>query len=561
MFRQSNTGKRIIKLIEAFSSDGFEAVKIIKKFGKTGIMAESRTAYNYDTHQKKKAYYLEGTPYEMGFLLGSLAENEISSMTGDFTGKIVFEFIHSKALEKIKVLQDIFVRLMYELSKSEFTKLPQAFKDELQGVLDGCKSNNPKTTVTMERLVVLNIGIDILCSMVYSGSFPLFRLQDFEPEDFRIPIMCNAFSVFGVSAGGGHYFGRDFMFPSADVFHTTAAMIIYNPTLSDAGKTYPFIGITAPGIIGCISAMNINGVGIGVDMSPGANCNPKNIGVNSLLMARLCAQNGGSAVEFVKIIKDTPRGVTWNYIVADGRNDRACVVETGSSESSRDFNSYASDKYKDQLPDASFLSSHRSEEFDRGIMVRWNDFKYPEDFLGFNEVLWKRYDELNNTELKPGPDAFLETGFINRTPDDHNCPSAFYFAPQREKNDELVVVTNHYIIPEMRYYAMHKWTSRITSYINNNIQWRYDELNSLILKVIQQKGAIDFESARTIIDYLSPKRTYPTYYADNPKSMDGKEIRIEGCVSIFDLKNLQVESHYGYYCDEWVKLSLSNYVE
>lgn len=559
MYRQTDSGKRVIKLMDAFSRDGFEIGKIIVKFGKTGIMAESKTASNYDTGLKKKAYYLEGSSYEMGYLLGALAENDIAEMTGDFTEKVVFAFIKSKVLEKIKIIQEAFVHIMYDLAKSEYPKLPEEFKDEIQGILDGCKSSNPKTKVTLERLIVLNLGVDILCSMVYSGSFPLFRLEGIDPVEFKIPIMCNAFSVFGNSAGGGHYFGRDFMFPTADVFHKAAAMIIYNP-INNENKTYPFVSVTAPGMIGCIAGMNKNGIGIGVDMSPGANSDPRNPGINSLLLARLSIQNGGSADDVVEIMKNTKRGVSWNYVIADGSKDRACVVEAGSSDSSSDFTNFPSAKYKELLPDLDYIKNHTTAEFLNGLMVRWNDYKYPDSYLDFNEALWNHYNELNSTDRKIYPDAFTNVGYINKMPNEQNCPSAFYFAPQREDNEELLIVTNHYLIPEMRYYTMHSWTSKITGDITNDIQWRYDELNFLINNALQEKGQIDYKTAKSLIDFLSPNGYYPAYYAKNPKSSDGKQIRIEGCVSVFDLKNLLVESHYGYYCDEWVKITLSHYV-
>ncbi|NJD04032.1 MAG: hypothetical protein FIA99_15870 [Ruminiclostridium sp.] len=560
MFRQSDSGKRLMRLIEAFGKDGFEVGKIVVKFGKTGIMAESRSAVNYDTRQKKKAYYLEGSCYEMGFLMGLLAENEIAAMTGDFTNKVVFSFIGSKILEKITLLQDALVKILYELAKSEFAKLPNDIRDEIRGILDGCKSYNPKTTVTLDRLIVLNLGIDILCSMVYTGDFPLFRLKDMDPDDFTIPVMCNAFSVFGKSAGNGHYFGRDFMFSTADVFHKTACMIVYNPSKSGKASVYPFVSITAPGMVGSISAMNGNGVGIGVDMSPGCNCDPRNPGVNSLLMTRLCIQNGGSAEEMVDIIENTPRGVSWNYIISDGRQDRACVVETGKTGNIVDFTEIPLKDFKAWLPDAGFISSHSSSAFRKGLMVRWNDYKYPEAYLSYNDGLWKEYNKTHTAQKEMYPDAFAARGYIDRQSGEKNCPSAFYFCPQRETSDELLIVTNHYIIPEMRYFAMHPWTCRIAGEKADDIQWRYDELNDLISGTLQRHGKISYESAKELVSYLAPSGRNPGYYLDNPKSRDGKETRIEGCSSVFDLKNRYVESHYGYYCDEWVKITLPNYV-
>ena len=560
MYRQTDSGKRLMELMGAFRKDGFEIGKIVVKFGKTGIMAESRTAVNYDSKQKKKAYYLEGTCYEMGFLLGLLAENEISAMTGDFTNKVVFSFIGSKTLEKITILQEALVKILYELAKKEFPKLPEEIRDEIRGIFDGCKSYNPKTTVTMDRLIVLNLGIDILCSMVYSGDFPLFRLKDMEPDDFKIPVMCNAFSVFGKSAGNGHFLCRDFMFPSAGVFHNTACMIVYNPSRSENIRDFPFVSVTAPGMVGCISGMNTNGVGIGVDMSPASNCDPRSPGVNSLLLTRMCVQRGGSAEEMVDIIENTPRGVSWNYIISDGREDRACVVEAGKTGNVVDLIEIPLDKFEAFLPNAGFISTHSSTAYRKGVMVRWNDYKYPQAYLSYNEALWKQYNKIHSTKKEIYADAFAARGYINKSNSDKNCPSAFYFCPQREANEELVIATNHFIIPEMRFYVMHPWTSKIAGEKMDDIQWRYDELNNLVLSTLQQYGTIDYKTAKELISFLSPAGRNPGYYAANPKSMDGREIRIEGCVSVFDLKNGFVESHYGYYCDEWVKITLAHYV-
>ena len=192
------------------------------------------------------------------------------------------------------------------------------------------------------------------------------------------------------------------------------------------------------------------------------------------------------------------------------------------------------------------------------MMVRWNNFKYPKEYLSFNQSLWKYFNEKNRTDKIIHEGAFEENGFINTT-GEQNCPSSYYFAPQREENEELFIATNHYIIPEMRYFAMHRWTNGIIGMRVNDIQWRYDELHRLIHKILDTKGSIGLTDAKEITSFLSPYGEHEDYYSDNPKSKDGKEIRIEGYHSVFDLKNRIVESHYGYYCDQWVRLSLHKY--
>jgi hypothetical protein len=559
MYGRGEKGRRIIELTEAFKKDDFDINKIVTKFNRVAIIAESNSVKNYDTRERKKVYYLEGSNYEMGYLLGMIAEKEVSMMCNQFAGRVVFSFIGTSVQEKIKILADFLLKILYQFSKKAFNDLPKSIRDEINGLYDGCKSVNKKTKVTKEKLIVLNLGIDVLCSMVYTGKFVLRDLYQPQPEDFNFPIMCNAFSVAGRSAGYGHYFGRDFMFPTAGIFQDLATMIIYNPITKDGRKVHPFVSITAPGIVGTISGMNINGAAIGVDMIAGANCSPEKIGTNSLLLTRLCVEEGGSAEEMVRIIRDTERGVSWDYIIADGSSGRACVVEAGSSQIDNKFSSYPPKEYKEYLPDEKFIMENQSAEFSKGIMVRWNDYRYPVLYLGFNEGLWNRYNSLNKRHRIIRSGAFSPTGYISEHMSDMQCPSCFYFAPQRENSDDIVIATNHYIIPEMRLYCMDPWTSLVSQHRADDIQWRYDELNYQINESLQKYGEIDFYNARKLADYLAPYGKHPDIYANNPRSRDGKEIMINGCTSVFDLKKKIVESHYGYYCDRWVRLSLENY--
>jgi hypothetical protein len=74
------------------------------------------------------------------------------------------------------------------------------------------------------------------------------------------------------------------------------------------------------------------------------------------------------------------------------------------------------------------------------------------------------------------------------------------------------------------------------------------------------EGMIGLKSAKQLADFLAPYGDYPTYYQHKPRSRDGFAIRIEGCISVFDLKTRTVESHYGYFDDKWVKTTLPAYL-
>lgn len=601
MVSNQNQSERIKHIIAAFQKEGPHRFKVHPEKdvftinGKIGVRAQNQTACIH-AEKTKKAYYVEGNPWEMGYLLGQMAEPEIERMCTEFNERIIFEFINANFRDhKLEdILGECLETLVYWLSGNIYPDIPDEYKKELRGILEGCREANRCTKVNWQDLWVLNVGIDALLSHVYTGDLPIRKELPFKitPKHLTIPLKCNAFSVFGPAVeGNGHFLGRDLMFPTAGVFQDTACLIIQNPE----GKQ-PFVSMTAPGMIGCIAGMNIQGLGVGVDMSPSGNCDPSRPGFNSLLLARYSIENGKNCDEAVKIMEEAQRGVSWLYILADYEDDdhqRSCVVEAGCKmDDDSDFTSYLS-KLKDRLSDPSydhlpgqrnnlteksFFEVQKPPEFRKGLMVRWNDYVYPKKYLGFNETLFKLFNKKYN------PDDFTERGYIGKSWKDKNVPLGYYFAPQRENNPNLVLVTNMCIIPEMRLFAMHPWTNLIASDHYDEVQWRYDELNNQLLTKLSEKK-LTLEDAKGIIDFLSPCREFPDYYNPQPESPcwrrlldrlrgklsghrnsdskrdDCENIQVRGSVSLMDLKERVIYSHYGYYGDDWVQIHLEKYLD
>ncbi len=552
------TGKRYAKLEKAFKADGFTITqKTVTAAGRIGIEARHDTAINYDTGEKKKSYYIEGTPYERGFLMGLLAEPIISDMTINYADNIVFDFIGAEFLYGSPLFHDIIVPLIYELSRSTWNAQPSHVHEEARGMMDGCKKSNPETRVTKQRLAAINVGFDVLCALIYTGKFFEGIAPHLLPGHIRLPMLCNAFSAFKSAAPGEHFFGRDFMFVTGGVLQNNLAHVITLP-VQNGEKLYPFVNVTAPGLLGSASVMNLRGVAGGLNMSPAANCDVDNVGFNSLLLLRECVMRGGSAYEAADVIRGAKRGVTWNYVLSDGNSDTACTAEAGASWDNVDFLSYPAKELLPFLPDLKFLSSNVFAPVQYGCAVRQCGDPFPASYLRYNRGLWDYYNARHNRKAPLFRDAMMPGGFINRTLKGKNCPSCLYFAPQRTGKD-IHITTNHFIVPHMRLCAMHPWTEEVLSGHTDDIQWRYDQLNNEIRQELYNKGRIDYASAKRIIDFLAPYGKFPKYYKNNPKSRDGEETRIEGCVTLFDLKRLTAESHYGYYCDEWVKTTLPGY--
>jgi hypothetical protein len=559
---------RINKLIAAFDSDNYSVdppTDAIVDNGFIGMRATHKTAVIGATGKKKKAYYIEGDPHTMGYLMGKLAEPDIERMCTDFNENILFDFINWQIQDPIlrKILGQLIEDITYWISQGIYQDVPNQFIEELEGMLDGCKEVHPKTQVDRKSLWVLNVGIDAILSFLYTGILPHKKKYpiDLKPEMFKVPIMCNGFATKGTDPQthqAYHFMGRDFMFPTADVFQDTAAMIIREPTNGN-----PTVSVAAPGMIGTIAGLNSNGVGVGVDMSPAANCDPSRAGLNSLLLTRLSIENSNNCKEAVDVMVNAQRGVSWDYILADGTTDTACIVEAGASTEQLDFLRYADDwaiKTMEKVyPQFKELLNNPSAPVQNGLMVRWYDYQYPPIYQTFNQELIKKYKKrVPSYEYEYDPQDFDERSYLDKKWTDNNCPGLYYFAPQRESVPSVTLVTNHYIIPEMRLCAMNWWTTIIASGTIDDMQWRYDELNNGLLMLLD-KGYMTYDEAKAAIDYLAPYHKFPDYYNKEGYPLD--QVQVHGSVSIIDLKQLTIETIYGYYSDEWIKISLGRYID
>lgn len=592
------------KLKAAFKADGYFIENYVETNGKYGIRAASKQAINNCTRKPKLAYYLEGSPSEMGYQMGYLAEPEIALMTTIYVKVIPIDFIDPDLPEEVKIiigtiLDDLLKPYVKKLAAS--TAIPQVYKDQIKGILEGCQTVNSHTKVTLDGLELLNYGPDVLCAIVYEGTLP--QEKGILPGQLRTPWMCNAFSLTGdMVVPGNHFFGRDFMFATGGIFQDTACMIIYNPDSTNdynGIEALPSVVQSAPGMVGSVVSVNKNGVAMGVDMTPSHECNPDNVGLNSLLMVRHGVQYGKDADALVSRVKEATRGVSSLYPFADGSTGKGGVLETiksidfnseeqlakffynipfelPASRIPRDIYEIFCSELKKYLPDVDFIKKHM-QQFDNlktGVFTRWSTYEYPAEYLEKDEGLWKCFNDVFELFLgykylhedALGPDGFIDRyiGDKNNFKIENNCPGTWYFAPLRKYNRYKALVSNFFISPELRYTAMHYWTASLmllSGYLDD-VQWRYDELNSLIDKA-RKKGPIDKSTARDLINFLDPLTgPFPGYYANSPRCSKHEDyIIIEGSVSLCDLKEKSIESHFGYYQDKWVTITLPRYLE
>jgi hypothetical protein len=599
--------RRYARVKAAFAADGFSLVpfpdpqgagatlEYMSKGQSIGIAAVHNGALHSQNGTPKRAYYVEGTGFEKGWLMGRMAEPAVSRMARDYIRDVAFAFFGPSPLARPKALPGIktlLVDIIGGAAGRMLEDIPEEYVEEMKGIEAGCRDAKPDTDVTLDHLMALNLGIDCVLSHVYTGE--IFAENRVHPSCLRTPIGCNAFSISGSAAGGRHFFGRDFMFPTANVFQDTACLVVYAP--EDETHRF-FVSQTAPGFVGTMTGMNDAGVAIGVDMMPSSLCDPSRPGFNSLLLLRDCIQHCATASDAVDRIVEAPRGVSWVYPVADAAGG-AFIVEAGRRlKPDEPFPSLQKvpGYYRKYLPDLPYIERVRAAYAMtapiRGLFVRPAGFVYPREFLqDWNEGLWGAFGSNLLTRLvsavsvaitelaafmrwvftgRPrgwkrdvrklhrGVDFhradFGERGYINQDRADRNCPGPFYFAPQREIRDDILVATNHCISPEMRLAAMTEWIALLAGGEQNDIQWRYDELNREILEALDAApNGINEQEAWRLIDFLHPNGAFKSYY----RGGKWEDVQVGGSVTLCELTSRTITTRFGYYGDPPVTLHL-----
>jgi len=599
--------ERFAAVEAAFRADGFVVRDRRVRGEDIGVLAEHGTARSTVTGAPKRAYYVEGDGTAMGWLIGRLAEPDVTRMCTEFAREVVFAFFgagNDKVPEERAGLKDLLVRIIGEAAEKMLPDIPPRIVEEIDGMVEGCREENPRTEVTRDRLLALNLGVDCLLAHVYTGK--LFAERGVHPGRLRTPIGCNAFALTGAAAGGRTLFGRDFMFPTAGVFQDTACIVIAAPRGAahrrDAAS-HVVARQGAPGLVGAITAMNDAGLAVGVDMLPSTLCDPARPGLDSLLLVRGCAEAAGTVRDAARHVTAAPRGVSWLYPMADATGD-ACVVEGGRAlPPHRPFPPLDGIPrwYRRRLPGRSTLARVRRAaglpEPDRGVVVRGLRWSYPSRPLHrWNRTLWSAFDsdwrrklrdivggaigalvdlvagktgnlwtrfESEIRDILDGTDFatadFTERGFLDSTWKERKCPGPFYFPPQREQRPDVIVATNHALSPEVRLTAMTGWIALLSGGAQDDMQWRYDVMNRRILDALDvHPQGIDRDTAWSIIDFLNPAGDFPDYY--NAARGDWRRVEVHGSVTLCDLGERSMTCRFGYYGDDAVTIRLTRYV-
>jgi len=498
------------------------------------IVASYGESYLSENSAGKRLLYLEGDAYQRGYAEGYLCPQGAQRMTRNYLENFFLEMAEEFGINvdfrQYPWLWDLMWNILKILVVANQDAVPEEFLQEMRGISDACRDLG--YDVSYRDVLTLNVGIDTLQS-VLTGFQALF---------------CNEFAVFGdATEDGGLLHGRDLMFATGgDVLADESLMMVHNPT-----QGYPFVAAAAPGLVGIPTGLNTQGVSCAMDVVYSIFTRPLISGKGTMILCRQVVQFAGSLDEGIALIRDCDRAVPWLYLIADGEQCEAAVLETFASS---------------LLPPADYLQRYLNRLFFGllGMLLPGlNQGKQAVSTAGtVDDGGWEIVDGevVGNDllELPPQPSCpSLEKGVMVRWPDYvdpewFNCPGwvptpegdpglAYTFFPrQSEDYPDLVAMTNHYIIPLMALtYPSLAGSSDSTSL------WRYETMLGLL---DESYGDIDEAKAMWIIDFLNPARC-DYYGTDTSQSVKGHHV-------LMDNKDLEMWSLHGYYNTPWVHVDL-----
>lgn len=575
-----STAKEVVisgAMIEtAMADQEIDPVSQVTYDGYTGHLGH----YAYLKGSSKNPKYclvLTGTPFSMGYQAAYLMPEQTHAMLTTFLKRAGFEqfAMFGLTLKEGDTLSEALWAWMYEMLciivQDAEPDVPSYMKEEMKGLVAGLNAAG-YTDVKYIDAMILNQGVDsfyyllaallgqlpsgsrtdLVCQslknlaakntalnqyFVFSGgrvSFPKANMKKWFPR-----AGCNEFVIAGnITAGGKTYHGRDFMFTTGEVYQDCAAMMVYLP--SDAGSK-SFVTVDTPGFVGHTTGVNTDGVSIGQDVNQ-SGAFGTTIGMGCLMVVRHVLQYSSTLKEAVGLVQGLPRGITWDYIIGDDDTD----------------SDYGPGVVLETLPSAPYYDGPNclpwwERTLLLGAILHLND-PAPVHGVGIRSAKWtypSYYSGINLT-LKVANPFYADLGYWN---------IGFNFAPQTETDPDMVVATNHFIMPRMRMAQMHPIVGAIYEISGQLAEsmWRYDHM---VADIGSYRGKIDFfgsdperpaeGTAGWIINFLDIGRC--DYWSEVGN-------RVEGHRDIIDNGERELRSIFGYMGEPWVGVRLMPFAD
>jgi isopenicillin-N N-acyltransferase-like protein len=241
--------------------------------------------------------YLTGRPFDLGYCNAVLTQELIGQQETSLLETVkryVPSPINRWLLKKYVLLRN----------RSLPSFIAENYQVEIYGISRGYNDLFPRLGPLYHRLLNYHAAHDISHAIMNN---PL--------------VGCTSFAAWDNATVDGHLLlGRNFDFNAGRCFDENKVVIYFEP---DRGLK--FISIAWPGMIGVVTG--INQAKIAVSIHAASSSDSRSIGTPVSLVLRDVMQHASTLEEAIRIIAESKVFVSDCYIIADGKTNRAAVVE------------------------------------------------------------------------------------------------------------------------------------------------------------------------------------------------------------------------------------------
>lgn len=290
--------------------------------------------------------YVEGNPFQIGKITGSLTQDLMQKQEAIFFNKVE-DLVSSKTqLYLLRKFLAWYNRKMYQ-------HIPKEYKTELYGLSQYSSSNFNEIGAPYLRLLYLHGAHDI-------GH----ALQDL------MLVGCSSFAVWGDKTVEGELLiGRNFDFYAGDDFAKEKIIAFVNPS-----EGHKFMSVTWGGMIGVVSGMNDQG--LTVTINAGKSEIPLTAKTPISLVTREILQYASNIEEAIAIAKKREVFVSEAIFVGSAKDKKAAIIEVAPDnfgvyevENTDELicsNHFQSDAYKNDERNIQWIAeSHSMYRFER----------------------------------------------------------------------------------------------------------------------------------------------------------------------------------------------------
>ena len=262
-----------------------------------------------------KVLHLKGAPYERGYQHGALLKDEISEvLIGGLTGAAA---VIAKATGNNFPLS---IEKMMAGAKTMELYIPPEFKEELQGIADGIADAG--SSLSYEDILLWNTMYDQWCFYAHPNPAD----PNNPPLRCSYPPGCSSFSAWGrATLDGKMIFGKNMDNLNLPGILENRILVIVTP---DHGYGHAFI--THPGMLAIDGGINEDRVAMMTHYSASVNETLQGCGIG--VLTRLILSRVHRIKDAIDILTVYPKCTGINYHVADGKVNRAAVIEVSATE-------------------------------------------------------------------------------------------------------------------------------------------------------------------------------------------------------------------------------------